>query len=185
MPKATKSHFKPSFAPAGLPLASITNEIQQPKPYDLVGNPVLVGGIGTGFEATLQYRIHDGHDERTGFFNVGGGTGEHGQFQLAVDVSGAAFQLDRLFVEVFEESAQDGSEINKVIVPVIYGPGIVPDFIGYRIHVVQPGDTLSAIAQANYGDASQFTLIVRANPLIISDPDLIFPGQQLKIPIGA
>ena len=64
-----------------------------------------VGGIGQGFEATLNYRIHDGHDERTGFFNVGGGTGEHGQFALSVDLTGAAFQLDRLFVEVFEESA--------------------------------------------------------------------------------
>jgi hypothetical protein len=34
-----------------------------------VGNPVLVAGIGTGFEATLQYRIHDGHDERTRAFS--------------------------------------------------------------------------------------------------------------------
>jgi len=130
--KATKSSFKPSFAPAALPNASITNQIQQPHPYDLVGNPVLVGGIGTGFEAVLQYRIHDGHDERTGFFNVGGGTGEHGQFQLAVDVSGAAFQLDRLFVEIYEESAADGSEVSKVSVPVIYGPLIVPNYIGFR-----------------------------------------------------
>ncbi|WP_421724306.1 Gmad2 immunoglobulin-like domain-containing protein [Bauldia sp.] len=162
----------------------MTNIIQQPAPYDLVGNPVLIGGIGQGFEATLQYRVHDGHDERTGFFNVGGGTGEHGQFQLAVDVTGAAFQLDRLFVEVYEESAKDGSEINKVTVPVIFGPRIVPDYIGYREHVVQPGDTLSAIAAANYGDSSAFTNISRANPLIISDPNLIFPGQVLKIPIG-
>ena len=112
----------------------MANEIQQPKPFDLVGNPILVGGIGSGFEATLQYRVHDGHDERTGHFNVGGGTGEHGQFQLSVDVSGAAFQLDRLFVEVYEESAADGSEINKVIVPVIYGPRIVNGYFGYRLH---------------------------------------------------
>src|SRR5215212_7359212 len=74
----------------------MANEIQQPRPYDLVGNPVLIGGIGSGFEATLQYRIHEGHDERTGHFTVGGGTGEHGQFQLSVDVSGAAFQLDHV-----------------------------------------------------------------------------------------
>jgi hypothetical protein len=83
----------------------MANEIQQPRRYDLVGNPILVGGVGSGFEATLQYRIHDGHDERTGHFTVGGGTGEHGQFQLSVDVSGASFQLDRLFVEIYEESA--------------------------------------------------------------------------------
>jgi nucleoid-associated protein YgaU len=163
----------------------MANEIQQPEPFDLVGNPILVGGIGSAFEATLQYRIHDGHDERTGHFTVGGGTGEHGQFQLSVDVSGAAFQLDRLFVEVFEESAQDGSEINKVIVPVIFGPRIVAGYIGYRLHVVRPGDTLSKIARDHYGDPGRFNDIVRANPLVISNPNLIFPGQQLKIPIGA
>jgi hypothetical protein len=162
----------------------MANEIQQPKPYDLVGNPVLVGGIGQGFEATLNYRVHDGHDERTGFFNVGGGTGEHGQFALSVDLTGAAFQLDRLFVEVFEESAQDGSEINKVIVPVIYGPRIVPGYVGYRLHTVKVGDTLSKISNENYGSPSHFNRIVRANPLIITDPNKIFVGQVLKVPIG-
>ena len=105
----------------------MTNSIQQPKPFDLVGDPVLIAGIGQGFEATLNWRVHDGHDERTGFFNVGGGTGEHGQFQVAAAIGAAAFQLDRLFVEVFEESAADGSEINKIIVPVLYGPRIVAE----------------------------------------------------------
>ena len=62
------------------------NEIQQPKQFDIVGDPVLVGGIGQGFEATLNWRVHDGHDERTGFFNVGGGSGEHGQFQVAAAI---------------------------------------------------------------------------------------------------
>jgi LysM repeat protein len=163
----------------------MVNIIQQPAPFDLVGDPVLIAGIGQGFEATLQWRVHDGHDERTGFFNVGGGTGEHGQFQVQAAIGNAAFQLDRLFVEVFEESARDGSEINKVIVPVIYGPRIVPNYVGFRMHTVQPGDTLSSIANANYGDSSMFDLIVRANPLTISDPNLIFPGQVLRIPIGA
>ncbi len=161
------------------------NIIQQPQPFDIVGDPVLVAGIGQGFEATLNYRIHDGHDERTGFFNVGGGTGEHGQFQLAVAIGNAAFQLDRLFVEVFEESAEDGSEINKVIVPVIYGPRIVPGYIGFRLHTVRAGDTLSKIARDNYGDPGRFTDIQRANPQIIADPNQIFVGQVLKVPIGA
>ncbi|MEF3366603.1 hypothetical protein V3H18_08665 [Methylocystis sp. 9N] len=42
----------------------IVNVIQQPQPFDPVGNPILIGGLGTGFEAILQYRVHDGHDER-------------------------------------------------------------------------------------------------------------------------
>lgn len=163
----------------------IKNEIQQPRPFDLVGSPLRVGGVGSGFEAVLQYRIHDGHDERKGFFSVGGGTGEHGQFQLAVDVANAAFQLDRLFVEVFEESANDGSEINKVIVPVIYGPRIVPGYYGYRLHTVVRGDTLTKIARDNYGDPGRVNDIVRANPTVIADPNRIFVGQVLKIPIGA
>jgi nucleoid-associated protein YgaU len=128
--------------------------------------------------------VHDGHDEVTGFFNVGGGTGEHAQFQLQIDVSGAAFTLDRVFVEVFERSAEDGSDINKVIVPVILGNRIVPNYIGFREHLVRPGDTLSAIAQASYGDASLFPRIFRANTHLINDPDLIFPGQVLRVPIG-
>ena len=122
------------------------SEIQQPKQFDIVGDPVLVGGIGQqGFEATLNWRVHDGHDERTGFFNVGGGSGEHGQFQVAAAIGNAAFQLDRVFVEVFEESAADGSEINKVVVPVIFGPRIVPGYLGFRLHVVARGETLSQL----------------------------------------
>lgn len=163
----------------------MTNRIDQPHAFDLVGNPILVGGVGSGFEATLNYRVHEGHDEVTGFFTVGGGTGEHGQFQVQVDVAGAAFTLDRVFVEVFEVSPADGSEINKVIVPVILGPLIMSDYIGYREHVVRPGDTLWSIAEAAYGEGGHFSRIVRANADLITDPDLIFAGQVLKIPIGA
>ncbi|MGH4006983.1 MAG: hypothetical protein ACRDTH_02225 [Pseudonocardiaceae bacterium] len=53
--------------------------------------------------------MSEGHDEVTGHSPVGGGAGEHGQFQLGGEVSGAAFTLDRLFVEVFEISARDGT----------------------------------------------------------------------------
>ena len=163
----------------------MTIRIDQPRPFDLVGNRILVGGVGTGFEATLNYRVHEGHDEVTGFFTLGGGTGEQSQYQLQVDVAGAAFTLDRVFVEVYETSAVDGSEINKVIVPVILGPRIVTNYIGYREHLVRRGDTLWAIAEVNYGNGSEFPKIVRANPNEITDPDRIFPGQVLKIPIGS
>lgn len=162
----------------------MTNRIDQPRQHDIVDSPILVGGIGNGFEATLNFRVHDGHDEVTGFFNVGGGGGEHAQFQLQIDVSGASFTLDRVFVEIFERSAQDGSEIGKVMVPVILGNRIVPGYLGFREHTVRPGDTLSAIAQANYGDASLFQRIFRANRHLLDDPNLIFPGQVLRVPIG-
>lgn len=163
----------------------MTNRIDQPRELDLVGNPIPVAGIGVGFEATLNYRVTEGHDEVTGHFTVGGGTGEHGQFQLRVDAGGAAFTLDRVFVEIFEAGAEDGSEINKVTVPVIYAPLIVPGYIGYREHVAAAGETLSAIAQHHYGDATVYRRIVRANPDRISDPDVIHAGQVLRIPVAA
>jgi nucleoid-associated protein YgaU len=115
---------------------------------------------------------------------VGGGAGEHDQFQLAIDVSAAGFLLDRVFVEVFEISAEDGSEIRKVSVPVILGSRIVSNYIGYREHTVRAGETLRGIAQQHYGNSALFSHIVRANPALITDPNLIFPGQVFKIPIG-
>ncbi|MGH3914717.1 MAG: LysM peptidoglycan-binding domain-containing protein [Pseudonocardiaceae bacterium] len=68
---------------------------------------------------------------------------------------------------------------------MIYGPLIVDGYVGYREHTVRLGDTLSAIAAANYGNASLYPRIVRANPTQISDPDLIFPGQVLRVPIDS
>ncbi|MFP8963892.1 Gmad2 immunoglobulin-like domain-containing protein [Streptomyces nanhaiensis] len=162
----------------------MTNRIDQPREFDLVGDPILVAGVGTGFEAMLRCRVGEGHDEVAKSFSAGGGSGEHGQFQVRMDVSGAEFRLDRLFVQVFEVSPKDGSEIGTVTVPVIYGPRIVPGYIGYREHKVARGDTLSAIAREHYGDAGQYRRIVRANPQV-TDPDVIVPGQVLRIPIGA
>ena len=50
------------------------------------------------------------------------------------------------------------------------------------MHVVQSGDTLSAIAKEYLGDASKYPAIFEANRPMLTDPDLIFPGQVLRIP---
>jgi hypothetical protein len=60
----------------------IANEIQQPKPFDLVGNPVLVAGIGTGFEGTFAARVRDGNGAELALTNItAGGTGIWGNYQ--------------------------------------------------------------------------------------------------------
>jgi hypothetical protein len=59
-----------------------------------------------------------------------------------------------------------------------------------RVHVVRPGDTLWDIAAADVGESSDDALttahwhrIHRLNRAVIgSDPDLIHPGQQLRMP---
>jgi nucleoid-associated protein YgaU len=51
-----------------------------------------------------------------------------------------------------------------------------------RTYTVQPGDTLSAIALAQLGDAGRWPEILQANADKISNPNLIYPGQELSIP---
>jgi nucleoid-associated protein YgaU len=51
-----------------------------------------------------------------------------------------------------------------------------------KVHEVQSGDTLSAIAQKHYGDANGYSRIFEANRPMLKDPDSIYPGQVLIIP---
>ena len=53
-------------------------------------------------------------------------------------------------------------------------------------YTVQPGDTLSSIAQSAYNDSSQaaYMVIYSANRQVIGgNPNLIRPGQVLTIPV--
>ena len=45
------------------------------------------------------------------------------------------------------------------------------------------GDTLGGIAKRFYGNASQYTRIHAANKELIPDPNKIYPGQKIKIPM--
>ena len=49
-------------------------------------------------------------------------------------------------------------------------------------YVVERGDTLSAIAKEFYGNAMEYPKIFEANREVIQDPNLIFPGQKIRIP---
>ena len=51
-----------------------------------------------------------------------------------------------------------------------------------RTYTVKAGDTLSGIAKSELGDAKAYTKIFEANRDQLSDPNLIKPGQVLKMP---
>jgi nucleoid-associated protein YgaU len=51
-----------------------------------------------------------------------------------------------------------------------------------KVYVVVSGDSLSKIAQREYGDANQWPRIYEANRDLLKDPDKIYPGQKLRIP---
>jgi nucleoid-associated protein YgaU len=50
------------------------------------------------------------------------------------------------------------------------------------MYTVKSGDSLSKIAQHQYGDSTKWRKIFEANKDIVKDPNLIHPGQKLKIP---
>ena len=65
------------------------------------------------------------------------------------------------------------------------GSDTVPDTGGGgggQTYTVEKGDTLSAISKRVYGKASHWKQIYEANRDTIENPDLIYPGQTIKIP---
>ena len=48
---------------------------------------------------------------------------------------------------------------------------------------IASGDTLSAIALKYYGKASAYTRIFEANREVIKNPDKIYVGQKIRIPV--
>jgi hypothetical protein len=58
-----------------------------------------------------------------------------------------------------------------------------PETEDFTLYTVQPGDSLSKIAQYFYGEAHLWTVIFEANQDVLSDPGLLQIGQTLKIPL--
>ncbi len=156
-------------------------EIQQPQPFDLVGDTILIAGNAVGFESHLTIVVTEGHDEVTGSA-IAGSTSIR-QFQANITIPpDTAFTLNRLFVTLADDSGGGEAPIPTAMVPVLYGPLILPGYTGYWEHEVVSGDTLSALADHYYEDPSMFTVIQQANQHIVTNPNLIFPGQVLRIP---
>jgi nucleoid-associated protein YgaU len=103
--------------------------------------------------------------------------------QLRIDVAGEVAT-----VQGKVESQQDRE---KVVLAVGNTAGIarVDDQIEVvkkepeaTFYTVVKGDSLSKIAKAQYGDAMKYPIIFEANRPMLKDPDLIYPGQVLRIP---
>ncbi len=78
----------------------------------------------------------------------------------------------------------------QMSVPYGYGPQLyAPPAYGstnYRpstVYIVQPGDTLWAIAKAEYGDGKQWKRIYEFNKDVIKDPNRPRKGTKIKLPI--
>lgn len=58
----------------------------------------------------------------------------------------------------------------------------VNDDSAENFYTIEKGDNLSKIAKKFYGNANLYNKIFEANREVIKDPDLIYPGQKIRIP---
>lgn len=118
--------------------------------------------------------------------------------ELEKYVRDLGFDVDGLDITYDDEKATikgtvtDSATREKVILAVgnVDGVAQVEDDIQVTappepqaaFHTVVSGDTLSKIAKEYYGDPMRYPEIFEANRPMLKDPDLIYPGQVLRIP---
>ena len=133
-------------------------------------------------------------------FGIGKTTGEEAVDKangLASAVETLGFEVRDLNIEVTEDVATvwgeaDSQETREKVVLVLgntEGIASVDDRMTVLVeepqaqfHTVVSGDSLSKIAKEVYGDAMKYPIIFEANKPMLKSPDLIYPGQVLRIP---
>lgn len=89
--------------------------VESPLPFESVRSPITLSGTANTFEATFHYELLDANGTvlDDNFVTATSGTGTRGTFeQTAADVDGVAALV------VFEESAEDGSRMREVEIPL-------------------------------------------------------------------
>lgn len=94
-----------------------------------------------------------------------------------VAISGSAASTAAMEKAILMAGNVDG--VAQVDYSAVNAPAAVEEVEYYTI---QSGDSLSKIAKQYYGNAMDYPKIFDANKEVIKDPDLIYPGQVIRIP---
>ncbi len=107
------------------PHATTANTIVRvtaPGPGATITSPLTVAGEARTFEANVQIRIRDGNGVELARAFTTASTPDMGVFgSFSAPVRYPEPGTVQGFVEVFESSAKDGSEINLIRIPVVFG----------------------------------------------------------------
>ncbi|OLO39393.1 hypothetical protein BTR23_10175 [Alkalihalophilus pseudofirmus] len=98
-------------------LQNVAFKIYEPAPNTEVKDRFVVRGLARVYEGTVLYEFEDGHfilDE--GFTTATEGAPGWGEFEIIIEFDEVANQSGRVIL--FEESANDGSRINELQIPV-------------------------------------------------------------------
>lgn len=97
-----------------------------------------------------------------GVANIKGETDDPNAFEKVILMAGNIFGISEV-------------RADEVVTP--------PQTVEVKYYEIVKGDNLWKIAQNFYGDGNQYQKIFEANREVIKDPDLIFPGQKIRIPM--
>jgi|MudIll2142460700_1097286.scaffolds.fasta_scaffold01382_8 nucleoid-associated protein YgaU len=96
-----------------------------------------------------------------------------------VSISGQATSAEAMEKAVLMAGNVQG--VSEVNIDKLQAP---PVQAKVEYYIIKKGDTLSAIAKQFYGKANDYPKIFEANREVIKDPNLIFPGQKIRIPLS-
>ena len=96
-----------------------------------------------------------------------------------VSISGQATSAEAMEKAVLMAGNVQG--VSEVNIDKLQAP---PVQAKVEYYIIKKGDTLSAIAKQFYGKANDYPRIFEANREVIKDPNLIFPGQKIRIPLS-
>ena len=77
----------------------------------------------------------------------------------------------------------DVKGVEKINADGLTFPEAIEEVEKVEYYEIVSGDTLGGIAKRYYGNASKYTRIHEANKELIPDPNKIYPGQKIKIPL--
>lgn len=109
--------------------------------------------------------------------------------ELGLDTSGVDIKVDGDKVTI-EGEAVDQATKEKIILAAgnLEGVAAVDDKASAKsgardviFHEVQKGENLWKIAEKHLGNGANYMKIFEANKPMLKDPDLIYPGQVLRI----
>jgi len=124
--------------------------------------------VGVGSNVKMGDNI--AHSGNSGFWI--GKTGYHLHFGL---------RINGIYVNPLPYFKKDFTENQCSLFPEMDDPAKLKAFLGD--YVVKDGDTLWAIAKLFYDTGAHYVEIFNANQDILKNPNKIYPGQILRIPV--
>ena len=118
-------------------------EVGQPREHDLIGRRFTIAGVGTGFEATILWRVlgPSGATLGEGLIDGGGSMGVLDDFGHEVSLNAGSARGAHVILQVFGEDASGthppGTDLNQVRV------SLFSELDGWRLYEVRSGDTLT------------------------------------------